>query len=316
MKRAVRDQRRALERLLRHRSEEVRADSPAEFLRRMPVREGPPAPPLRRADRFGLRAFKRRARRLFIGDHAVVEAAHAGEHDVTLLVGTPAEMLAAIDRVEGETCRAVRDLWPSFRALLTGGVDVAAIAPALLLRTGAGIDLLEAIQPVEGVTLAVAGKPVRDRETYFEFLPVVGGESCGLGEVRAGVEYRVVVSREPNEWRRDGGEVVRFESVQPLRIVRVRNRFDRGAFGERLSDAELEGVRGQASAFRLVPEHPTATEPIGRYRVELEFDGMPPDLASEAKRIDLALSEANGEYRRLREQSVLRPPFVRLLPAS
>ena len=118
MKRAVRDQRRALERLLRHRSEEVRAASPAEFLRRMPVREGPPAPPLRRADRFGLRAFKRRARRFFIGDHAVVEAERLDEpldlgvHDPRRLprmpnTANPTAPMPSRTRVEGSGTVAI-----------------------------------------------------------------------------------------------------------------------------------------------------------------------------------------------------------------
>ena len=315
MNRAVRDQRRALDRLLRRRSEQVRADSPAEFLARMPIREGPPAPPVRGADPFSLRLFKRRARRWFLSDDAVVSAECAGEHDVTLLVGTPAEMLAAIDRVEGETSKAVRDLWPSFRGLLTGGTNLPAVEPALRLRTGRGVEILEAIRPIEGVTLAVAGRPVRDRDTYFEFLPVVGGAACGLADVRVDIEYRVLVSRGEEQLRHDGGEVVRFESLSPLRLVRVRNRFERGAFGERLTDAQLEGVRGPvASEFRLIPEFPTATEPLGRYRIEVKYTSMPPDLRAEARRVDLALGEANGEYHRLREQSVLRPPIVRLLP--
>jgi hypothetical protein len=314
MKRVARHQRRALDRLLRRRAQTGRFDSPEEYLRRIPIREGPPAPPVRTADPRGVKWFRQRTGRWFLASDSVVPAHESNERDLVLLVGSPPELLAAIERVERATGRAVRDVWPSFRGLLFGGVDFAPFAEPLRLRGGPGIRNVEVIQPIEGVTLAVDGRVVRDARTYFEFLPEESEDAVGLAHVREGVVYRVLVTTGDEVWRRDGGQLVRFESLRPLRVAHVGNRFDCGAFGERLLATELEGARGSASGFRLIAEFPTATQPFGRYRIEAEFDAVPPDLDVEARRIDDALSAKNDEYRRLREQGVLRAPFLRLMP--
>jgi len=307
MKRAVRAQRRALDQLLRRRAAAAKTGSPEEYLRRMPVRDGPPCPPLNAADDHILRRFRRRAKRWFIPDSAIVPAHAAGEHDLTLLVGSPPQVLAAIDRVEHATCRAVRDVWPSFRGMAVGGVDIAPFSEPLRLRAGPGIVRIDVIQPVAGVTLAIDGRVVIEKRAYFEFIPQAGGDACGLAHIHDGRIYRVLVSAGEEMWRQDGGELVRFDSG---RIERVGNRFELGSFGERLLQEQLEGVRGTAAAFRLNPEYPTAMEPVGRYAIEAEYHSVPADLAQEARRVDAALMDANESYRWLREQAVLRPPVL------
>ena len=309
MRRAVRAQRRALHRLLARRAAKAKTATPEEYLRRMPVRDGPPVLPVEQADDHILRRFRRRARRWFVPDSAVVAAPAAGQHDLTLIVGSPPHVLAAIERVENATCRAVRDVWPSFRAMAVGGVDLEPFAEALRLRVGAGIVRIDVVQPVAGFTLALDGRPVVEKRAYFEFLPVEGGEAVGLAGVSDGETYRVLVSAGDEMWRQDGGELVRFAKG---RIERVGNRFDCGAFGERLLPEQVEGVRGNATAFALAPEYPTAKEPIGRYCIEAAYDAVPPDLAAEARRVDAGLMEANEVYRWLREGAVLRAPVLRL----
>ena len=309
MRRAIRSQRRALDHLLRRRASETKTGSPQEYLRRMPIREGPPALPVEAADDHILRRFRRRARRWFVADSAVVPATAAGQHDLTLIVGSPPHVLAAIERVEHATCSAVRDLWPSFRGMAVGGVDLQPFSEALRLRVGPGIVRIEVIQPITGVTLALDGRVVVENRAYFEFVPEAGGEACGLADVRDGPVYRVLVSSGEDTWRHDGGELVKFRAG---RVERVGNRFDCGAFGERLLREQVEGVRGDATEFQLVAEYPTAKAPVGRYRIEAAYDSVPPDLVKEARRVDAQLMAANEVYRWLREGAVLHAPVLHL----
>lgn len=309
MKLAIRAQRKALDRLLRKRADAAKTDTPEEYLRRMPIREGPPTPPIERADDHVLWRFRRRAKRWFVADSEVVSAGGAGQSDFALIVGSPSQVLAAIERVEIATCRAVRDVWPSFRAMAVGGVDIEPFAEALRLRTGAGVFRIDVIQAAPGFTLAVDGKVVREKRAYFEFIPEEGGAACGLAHVEPDRTYRVLVTDGEDLWRQDGGELVRFVA---RRVQRVGNRFDVGAFGERISAEQVEGARGTAAAFELVPEYPTATSPYGRYVIEAAYDAVPPDLVQEARRVDAALMEANEGYRWLREEAVLLAPVLRL----
>ncbi|MHC4411102.1 MAG: GH3 domain-containing protein [Planctomycetota bacterium] len=302
MKLFVRSQRRALDRLLKKRALASGFDSPEQYLGRMPIRVGPPTPPLREPDR----SFRRW---LWLDERARA-ADEADTHDLRLLVGTPPETLAAIERVEQETGRAIRDAWPSFRKVIHGGVEFAPFADALRLRCGAGIRFVEIIRPALGITLAVRGRLRPEKRVYFEFIPQAGGEARAADSLHSGVPYRVLVTDGDAYWRHDGGCVVRFDG--PRHVVSLANRLDVGGFGERLSRDDVEGARGPAQTLALVPEYPTATQPFGRYRIEADYESVPPDLAVEGQRIDAALMEACAGYRRLREASVLRPPWLRL----
>jgi len=304
MKRFVRSQRRALDRLLRKRVAGTGLE-PHEYLARMEVRTGPPVPPLREPEP----SFRRY---LWLDERARA-ASEADARDLRALVGTPPEVLAAIERVENETGRAIRDAWPSFRAVVHGGVKFTPFAQALRLRCGPGIRFVEVIRPAEGVTLAAKGRLRPDKRVYFEFVPLAGGDARGADELHSRVPYRVLVTDGEEHWRYDGGCVVRFEG--PRRVVGLQNSLDAGAFGERLSRDDVEGVRGPAAGLKLVPEYPTATEPLGRYRIEAEYGHVPDDLAEEGRRIDEGLMAACDGYRRLREGGVLRAPWLRLRPA-
>ena len=273
--------------------------------RSAPIRVGPPTPPLREPDPT--------FRRWLWLDERARSAEDADANDLRLLVGTPAEVLATIERVEQKTGRAIRDVWPSFRKVVFGGVEFAPFEHALRLRCGAGIRFVEVIQAAPGIRLAVRGRLRPEKRVYFEFVPLDGGEARAADALHSGVPYRVLVTDGKDYWRHDGGCVVRFDG--PRRVVSLANRLDAGAFGERFSADDLEAARGPAESLALVPEYPTATDPFGRYRIEADYTSVPPDLAGEGQRIDSALMEASDGYRRLREASVLRPPWLRLTPA-
>jgi len=208
MKRFVRSQRRALDRLLRKRVAGTGLE-PHEYLARMEVRTGPPVPPLREPEP----SFRRY---LWLDERARA-ASEADARDLRALVGTPPEVLAAIERVENETGRAIRDAWPSFRAVVHGGVKFTPFAQALRLRCGPGIRFVEVIRPAEGVTLAAKGRLRPDKRVYFEFVPLAGGDARGADELHSRVPYRVLVTDGEEHWRYDGGCVVRFEG--PRRVV-------------------------------------------------------------------------------------------------
>jgi hypothetical protein len=313
----IRAQRRALDRLVRKRARASGVRDPREFLRRMPIRDETPIEPLSRPDPDVIQRLLRWPRL----DERARAASEADESDLRLLVGTPTEIHVAIDRVERATGRAIRDVWPSFRRVAFAGVPAEPYRESLRLRCGAGVRIVELIRPAPGISLAVNGRLRADRSAFFEFVPVSGGpaedgsamagggESLAAGELHSGVDYRVVVTDGAALWRYDGGEVVRFEG--PKRLVRVRNRFDAGAFGERMP-ADVISVDEMKA--RLVPEYPTATAPRGRYRIDASYDVPPPDLSEEGRRLDVVLQDGCPGYRRLRDAGVLSPPWLQLLP--
>lgn len=254
-------------------------------------------------------------------------AKELARRDVRVLVGAPSWSLLLVDRVERVAGRPIRDVWPSWRGLLHGGVAFAPYAETWRKRVGRDLVLVESYAATAGGVLAVEdreGDPslalLPDRNVYFEL--VRDGRRLGVHEAEAGVPYRLHVTTDQGLWGYATGDVVRFTATRPPRIVVEGGRFLLNAFGERVTGEALEGALAAAArecaceveAFAVEPEFPAVTEPRGRHRWIVECGEPPADLDAFARAVDAALRGESAEYRahRLRDVQLL-PPRVRLV---
>jgi hypothetical protein len=254
--------------------------------------------------RAGDRAFRRRR---------VAATEETVRRDVRVLVGSPARALVLVDRVERLAGRPIREVWPSWRGFVHGGVDFAPYAETWARRVGRDLVLVEswrglAVGDGDG-SLAL----VLDR-AYFELES--DGRRLGVHEAEVGVPYRLHVTCGDLQARATG-DVVRFTSVRPPRIVVESGRFALDAFGERLTGEALEGAvsaAGGARGFAVEPEFPTVSEPRGRHLWRIECEVPPADLDAFARAIDAALQAASADYRAHRkDDALILPPRVRLV---
>jgi hypothetical protein len=242
---------------------------------------------------------------------AFVPDAAAGD-DVRVLVGAPLAALVLVDRVERLAGRPIRDVWPSWRGFVHGGVPFAPYAETWSRRVGRDLVLVEnhgGLAVGDGGDLAL----VLDR-AYFEL--VRDGRRLGVHEAEEGVRYRLHVTVGGLRAQATG-DVVRLTSTRPPRIVVESGRFPLNAFGERITGEALEGAvaaAGGAREFAVEPEFPTVTEPRGRHCWIIECDVPPPDLDAFARAIDASLQETSPDYRaRRKDDALILPPRVRLV---
>ncbi len=252
--------------------------------------------------------------------------------DVRLLLGIPSWTLLLLDAVEREADRPIRDVWPSWRGYIHGGMAFGPYAATYRQRVGDGVVFVDTYSATEGGMLAVQEKDgdpslavLLDRNVYYEFVGAdePDGPRRGIHEVEPDVPYLVYVTTDAGLWSYGMDDVVRFTSVRPPRLVfHGRSHFLLDAFGEHVSQGELEGAVAHAAAahgcevreFTVLPEYPDARRPTGRHAWLVEFVVPPPDLEAFARTIDSSIQGRNHDYRLHRAgDRQLRPPVVRLV---
>ena len=252
--------------------------------------------------------------------------------DVRLLLGVPSWTLVLLDAVEREAERPIRDVWPSWRGYLHGGMAFGPYAETYRKRVGGGVVFVDTYSATEGGVLAVQDRAddpslavILDRNVYFEFVRPDDPDAPrrGIHEVDPYVPYLVYVTTDAGLWSYAMDDLVRFTSVQPPRLLfHGRRHFLLDAFGEHVSQGELEGAVGHAAAahscevreFTVLPEYPDARRSTGRHAWLVEFVVPPRDLDAFARTIDSSIQGRNHDYRLHRAGNrQLRPPVVRLV---
>jgi len=252
--------------------------------------------------------------------------------DVRLLLGVPSWTLLVLDAVEREADRPIRDVWPSWRGYIHGGMAFGPYAETYRKRVGGGVVFVDTYSATEGGVLAVQNRDddpslavILDRNVYFEFVraDAPDGPRRGIHEVEPYVPYLVYLTTDAGLWSYGMDDVVRFTSVRPPRLLfHGRSHFLLDAFGEHVSQGELERAVGAAAAahgcevreFTVLPEYPDARNPSARHAWLVEFVVPPPDLRAFARTIDGSIQGRNHDYRLHRAgDRQLRPPVVRLV---
>jgi hypothetical protein len=271
-------------------------------------------------------------------------AAEALDEDVRLLAGVPSWMLLFAERVlaeartRGRDAENLRALWPSLQCFLHGGTDFAPYRERFAKLAGAGIRCIDTYSASEGGMLAVQDRaaepgmlPLVDRGVFFELIPREDLESprprrVRLHEIELGVDYAVAVSTDAGLFGYLLGDLVRFLSRDPLRLVfagRIAHTLN--AFGEHVCGGELERAvqhaawtsRTRVAEFAVATRLEEGANRVGRhvYYVELEHGAPRPDTACFAAAIDERIASGNEDYATHRSFG-LDAPAVELVPSG
>jgi hypothetical protein len=263
------------------------------------------------------------------------------DHDVRALAGTTCWFPVVLERVieaaraRGRDVSTVRDVWPNLRGLFGGGVRTTAYRALLEARAGAPLALVDTYNATEGGLFAVSDRPddeammvIPDRGVFYEFVPLVDhgrpdARRVPLWDVEPGVDYSVALSTSSGLFGYLVGDVVRFESVFPHRLVFA------GRVGAELSIAhEATSVMQIEKAVRAaaiehdvsIVEYTVSAEhlgagAVGRYVIFAELERPLLDRAAFAASIDDALARENWLYaiHRKRDVALVAPVVVPLV---
>jgi len=244
--------------------------------------------------------------------------------DVRMVFGIPSYVLGLLRRLAAATGGDLLQRWPELSLVVTSGVSLQTYRPKIE-ALAAGVDMAEMYLCTEA---SIAFQPGAEpgmmpmvEDLFLEFVPEDEWESdtpprLTLAEIEPDVRYVVIVTTPAGLYAYAPGDVVRFLSVTPPRML------VEGRYGNVLNLAaeKLDGTQaGQALdraglRWEALSVCPAADGVIGHEWV-IEFDAPPP--ANAAARIDTALRAINPLYDHMREGGLLMEgPIVTPVPTG
>ncbi|HQL22416.1 MAG TPA: GH3 auxin-responsive promoter family protein, partial [Opitutaceae bacterium] len=279
-------------------------------------------------------------------------ARRCASRNITVLAGIPswllilAETLRAHAEGEGRPFTRLRELWPNLECLIHGGVPIAPFAGELRQALGPGVHFHEVYPASEGFIAAQDADSAHGLRLmtgsglFFEFLPMsvfdesrleqLGQYAVPLADVQPGVDYALLLTTPAGLCRYVIGDVVRFISNEPPRLIYVgRTKLQLSAFGEHVIEKELTDALTTVCAqhcwsvvnFHVAPVFVSTEEGRQRGRHEWWIEIKPgseetPSAPVLGDELDAELQLLNEDYEAKRQGGGLEPPVVRLVPSG
>jgi hypothetical protein len=264
-------------------------------------------------------------------------AEQAPAADIHSIAGTPSWLLLFFDeltRRHPERRARLVDFFPRLELVIHGGVNFAPYRARFAeWLEGSRAETREVYAASEGFIAAAdrgGGDGLRvvlDHGIFYEFVPVAEIDAArptrhAIGDVETGVDYAPVLTTCAGLWAYVVGDVVRFVSRDPPRLlVAGRLSYTLSAFGEHLTGEEIEAaVTGAAAAigagvrdFSVGALYPERAGEIGGHLFVVEFERpvVEDEIARFAAAIDRDLVRRNLDYQAHRAGGFgLRPPEI------
>ena len=278
---------------------------------------------------------------------AIVE--RTWNRNITMVAGIPSWILILAEqmrlRVESGRTRLnhLQELWPNLECLVHGGVPITPFADELRAALGPTVNFhevypaSEAFIAAQDADSALGLRLMTDAGIFFEFLPMkefdgtrlasLGSKVVPLAEVQVGVDYALLLTTPAGLSRYVIGDVVRFISTEPPRLIYVgRTNLQLSAFGEHVLEKELtDALFGvcqrhgwQIVNFHVSPVFASSLTGQKRGRHEWWIELKPgtaetPTGSLMAPQLDAELQRINDDYEAKRKGGGLEMPVVRLV---
>ena len=269
--------------------------------------------------------------------------------DITLLAGSPHWLLVLAEALRECATRGkarpthLQAMWPNFECLVHGGAPIGPFHDELRRIIGPTAHFHEIYPATEGFIAAqdaeaAAGlRLMSDTGLFFEFLPMsdfaeplppgAGARAVPLEGVQTGVDYALLLTTPAGLCRYVLGDIVRFLSIEPPRLVYVgRTQLQLNAFGERVQEKELTDAliavcrrhHWSIASFHVAPLFAPAVTGQLRGRHEWWIELKPgtketPTGPLLAPALDTELTARNETYAAKRAGGSLEAPHVRLV---
>jgi hypothetical protein len=273
-------------------------------------------------------------------------AARTATRNITLLAGIPTWILILAETMRAGTGRdLLQDIWPQLECLVHGGIPLGPFAPRLRAAAGSDVNFHEVYPASEGFIAAQDDEPaaglrlMTDAGIFFEFLPMSAFDENRLGQLadaivplahaQPGIDYALLLTTPAGLCRYVIGDVVRFVSVNPPRLMYVgRTKLQLSAFGEHVIEKELTDALESAGAdlglpvanFHVAPRFlaDLADGRRGCHEWWIELSGpVVPTAADRARLVsalDRELQARNDDYEAKRLGGGLEPPALQIVP--
>lgn len=239
------------------------------------------------------------------------------------LAGVPSWMLVLLRKMELETGKKIKDIWPNLEMFVYGGVALGPYKQQYKNICGENFKFLETYGSAEGF-FGVNDDSARndmllmlDYEIFYEFvlleeLKKEKPRAVSISEVELNKNYAIVISGSCGLWRYIIGDTIKFTELKPYHfIISGRIQSFINVFGEELmvDNANRAITLACEKTGALVQEYSAA--PIfmeeltkGRHEWLIEFVKEPENLDEFAQILDEALQSLNSDYEAKRYKDI------------
>lgn len=248
------------------------------------------------------------------------------DKNMTLISGIPPWMQMYFDELIKRKGKKIAEIFPNFSVMVQGGVNFEPYKAKLFESIGKKVDTIELFPASEGFFAFQDSQNAEglllntNSGIFFEFVPA--GEifsdnptRLSLRDVKAGENYALIVNSNAGLWGYDLGDMVKFVSTDPYRLVVTgRTRHFISAFGEHVIGEEVEYSLLRAAGEYNVPITEFTVAPFvshgeGKSYHEwfIEFENMPSNMEEFALKLDGYLRKKNVYYDDLVAGQILKP---------
>ena len=248
---------------------------------------------------------------------------------MTLISGIPSWVQMYFDKIQAQTGKAIKDVFPEFSLFVYGGVNFEPYRAKMEATIGKKIDSVELFPASEGF-FAYQDKQgekgmllLLNAGIFYEFVPAdeIHNENptrLTIGEVELNKNYALIVNNNAGLWGYNIGDMVQFVSKNPYRVI-VSGRVKQytSAFGEHVIAKEVEtalkqaceGTSAEVIDFHVAPQvNPTDGLPYHEWFVS--FAKQPENMETFADKIDVSMQAQNIYYKDLITGNILRTALV------
>lgn len=249
------------------------------------------------------------------------------DQNMTLISGIPPWVQMYFDKLQQQTGKLIKDIFPNFQLFVYGGVNFEPYRKKLFESIGKQVDSIELFPASEGF-FAYQDKQgdkglllLLDAGIFYEFIPVdeffnENPTRLTIGQVEVGVNYALVISSNAGLWGYSIGDTVKFTSVAPYKLV-VSGRIKHfiSAFGEHVIGEEVEKAMQKTMAkfphvrlteFTVAP-YVSQSKGASYHEWLVEFAQKPTNLTDFAHELDAQLQQLNSYYYDLIKGNILKP---------
>ena len=256
------------------------------------------------------------------------------KENMTLISGIPPWLIMYFEKLIERNGKKIKELFPNLQLIVTGGVNYEPYREKMEDLLGKKVDIVQTFPASEGFfafqdDFEKEGLLLQTNHgIFYEFIPLEHYNSdqrndfrLTLKDVELNKDYALVLTTNSGLWSYSIGDVVRFISKNPHRIlVSGRTKHFTSAFGEHViafeveeaMKATVEKIPTQITEFHLAPQV-APTEGLPYHEWFIEFEKAPENLDQFRAELDLQLRNRNTYYNDLISGNVLQPLKIRVL---
>jgi len=251
------------------------------------------------------------------------------KENMTLISGIPPWLIMYFEKLIERNGKTVTELFPNLQLIITGGVNYEPYREKMNELLGKPVDTLQTFPASEGFfafqdNFKKEGLLLQTNHgIFYEFIPLEQygkpeAKRLTLKDIELHKDYALILTTNSGLWAYSIGDVVRFISKDPYRIlVSGRTKHFTSAFGEHVIAFEVEeALKGtvekfpaQITEFHLAPQV-NPSEGLPYHEWFIEFEKEPENLENFRKNLDDEMRKRNSYYDDLISGKILRPLII------